>query len=249
MKEQLKEGAGLVSEFLLDLLLPEGVVCLTCERLSRGELLCPDCARSLQNGVLPEPRCPRCGYPLDEKGECAFCREHTLKALSARSAWTHEGAARKLVHAFKYNACGAAGDLLAEGIAPLCAELPEDAALTWVTPPERRKKEGRIDHGRLLAEKVAALTGREALRLLERTDETDLKHQQGLNAAERAENIRGRFRARSGAEGRSVALIDDVLTTGATANECTQALLDAGAAEVRVLTATRAVRMEDIYII
>lgn len=84
--------------------------------------------------------------------------------------------------------------------------------------------------------------------LLVRTSEKDLKHQQGLNAQQRAENIKGRFAALPEAKSKRILLLDDVLTTGATVNECTDMLMAAGAKEVRVLTATRAVELDDIYI-
>lgn len=127
------------------------MVCLTCERFSRGEALCAACEIQLDEDVLPQPLCPDCGYPVDEQGKCGFCADYTLHASGAVSPWMHAGVARKLVHELKYEASEAAAVLLADAMAKAVDHPPENAVLTWVPGSAKNRRDGRIDHGHLLA--------------------------------------------------------------------------------------------------
>jgi predicted amidophosphoribosyltransferase len=93
----------------------------------------------------------------------------------------------------------------------------------------------------LLARELAGRLNRPMVsRLLERVRDTP--QQQGLRAIERTRNLRGAFLCRSQLNGERILLVDDVMTTGTTAAACSRALLEAGAAEVRVVVAGRAAR-------
>lgn len=110
--------------------------------------------------------------------------------------------------------------------------------VTWVPLGRRRRRDRGYDQAQVLAERVAVTTGLPCFRLLARVVETP--PQARRNAAERAHALRGAFRATRTAPG-SVLLVDDVLTTGATAAECAGVLRAAGASEVGLLTAARSI--------
>ena len=106
----------------------------------------------------------------------------------------------------------------------------------------RRLWTRRFNQAAMLAREIARQTGKPfEPALLERVKAT--RSQVGLSREQRAQNVQGAFRARAGAEGRGcrIALVDDVLTSGATANAAARALLRAGAAQVDFLVFARVV--------
>ena len=151
--------------------------------------------------------------------------------------WAYEGAARALILDLKLRGRRVAASPL---VAAMCEEAAERGlganAVTWV--PGRRLDALRrgFDHAELLARSVARRLGLPAAPLLQRT--SSRPDQTRLGAAERRVNLAGAFRARPW--GRSVVLVDDLVTTGATAAACTRALTEAGAPEVEILAACRA---------
>ena len=152
-----------------------------------------------------------------------------------------EGPARTLIHRLKYSdrlelarpmglwMARAGREILAE--ADILAPVPLHVTRLW-----RRQ----FNQSAALARIVAKACGKPvALDLVERVKAT--RPQVGLTRAQRAENLEGAFRCRPGApaQGRRVVLVDDVLTTGATANAAARALLKAGAKAVDVLVFAR----------
>ncbi|HYN36844.1 MAG TPA: phosphoribosyltransferase family protein [Actinomycetota bacterium] len=111
------------------------------------------------------------------------------------------------------------------------------SVLTWVPgrPAEERRR--GFDHAHLLAQGLGRRLGLPVVPLLERTGSD--RDQVGLSAEERRQNLVGAFRARSESLA-SVVLVDDVLTTGATASSCARALQAAGASSVEVVVACSA---------
>lgn len=198
---------------------PSGVLCMCCDHLSYGEHLCPNCRKALKAMRLP----------AGEAGEG-----------DVRSVYRYDGTAKELVILLKGELLANAAHALAEGMADVLNDmkLPPDTVVTWVTMPEIRRKERGIDHGRELCEAVACRTGLTVRQLLARKGR--IHTQRGLNKEKRLRNLQGTFLCEEKLNG-PVLLIDDVLTTGATASACAEALMAAGATRVFVLTATKAV--------
>jgi predicted amidophosphoribosyltransferase len=119
------------------------------------------------------------------------------------------------------------------------SELPAVDAITWVPLARRRRSERGYDQARALANGLGRRQGLPVVRLLRRTSTTG--PQARLGGAARREAMRGVFAAVRPCPS-IVLLVDDVLTTGATAAECAQALVEGGAREVHLVTAARAVR-------
>jgi ComF family protein len=158
----------------------------------------------------------------------------------------YEGNLRKLIHVFKYG-----------GVTPLAPELgrllngalPREEQFDVIVPMPlhwRKRLQRGFNQSELLANFLSKRTGIPVLGALKRRKRTD--PQAGLTRAQRRTNVAGAFevRGRDKVEGRHVLLIDDVLTTGATASACSAVLKRAGARRVTVLTLARADRRKSL---
>lgn len=126
---------------------------------------------------------------------------------------------------------------------PAFLTLPPETVVTWVTMPRRRLRSRGIDHGRLLAEAVAAELGLPCCQLLNRRNDRS-RAQAQMNLTGRLQNLTGAF-SPDHAMDFPVLLVDDVLTTGTTARRCADALRQGGATGITVLTVTRALGKKD----
>jgi predicted amidophosphoribosyltransferase len=218
---------------MLELLLPER--CAVCAR--PGPALCEPCRDALVR--LSPPVCERCGSPSAWPVQrCAECAGRRLAFARARSAIVYDERARALVRSWKEKGrrrlAEEAAELLAEAVAP-----PEVDVLTHVPgDPERALERGDVPP-RALAAALGALWALPAADLLRRT--RSLERQRGLSLADRRRNVRGTVAATRDAP-RRVCLVDDVYTSGATADACASALRKVGARHVEVVTLARAVR-------
>lgn len=180
--------------------------------------------------------------PLDEEGRCGLCRRG-LRAFDAAYSWgAYEGRLRELIHLFKYGGVRPLGKLLGEWMA---LAMPRELGFDRVVPTPlhwRRRLRRGFNQAELLAREVARRFGKRPENLLRRVRATEV--QAGLSHSARRANVAGAFRVRRGVslEGQRVLLVDDVMTTGATATACAQALKRAGARYVAVLTLARADR-------
>jgi predicted amidophosphoribosyltransferase len=218
---------------VLDLVVPER--CAICNL--PGRALCDPCRGSLTR--LVPPVCERCGSPGPwPVRRCAECSGRRLAFVRARSGLVYDARARSLVREWKER--GRRG--LANEAAALVAEVvqpPDAQALTNVPgDPERAWERGDVPP-RALAISLATVWNVPAVDLLTRT--RTLRRQRGLALADRRRNVRGSIVA-TGEVPRTVCLVDDVYTSGATVDSCATALRRAGARHVEVVTLARAVR-------
>jgi len=157
----------------------------------------------------------------------------------------YDDIARKLVHAFKYGDRLDLAPTMGRWMARAGRELLADTdAIVPVPLHWRRQWARRFNQSALLAEIIAKASGRMVAHgALKRVKATP--QQVGLDKSERAENVQGAFRVpahgRAEVAGRKLVLVDDVLTSGATVDACSRALLRAGAASVDVLVFARVV--------
>ncbi|HEY8813455.1 MAG TPA: double zinc ribbon domain-containing protein [Candidatus Dormibacteraeota bacterium] len=218
---------------LLDLLLPPR--CGGCGRL--GSLYCDSCRRRTRR--LEEPICGRCGAEVEHTRSSCGCRARIRRLTRLRSAAAYEGPLEKALHRFKYEGrrplAGPLALLLAERLVVdgLAAE-----AVTWVPLHERRRRRRGYNQAELLGRELARLCGLPALAGLVRLRDTPA--QVGLDRLRRQANVAGAFRW-EGKElaRRSLLLVDDVATTGATLEACAGALKAAGAGAVIGFTVAR----------
>ena len=230
---------------LIDLLLPAG--CVSCGAwVPKGtSMVCLRCRIRLHEA--PWPRCARCHHPTGTgrtpSPDCLECRAWPAALTRARYAWALEGAAPDLVHALKYEGWHELAEWVADSMAAL--DLPEPEGRRVVVPvptTARRLGERGYNQAELIAARLAARWAVPMRSALERSGAE--RSQTALTPEQRRENVRGAFRPVAGAErtlsGAHVLLVDDVLTTGATAGEAASALDAAGAETVTLVAFARA---------
>lgn len=235
-------GTGLV-----ELLWPPRATCLGCEEplelpysgdldehlpsVPEGLAICPTCWAALTDpGRVP--RCPNCTRPIPKPGALCHDCEHQFPFGPVWSLGLLTGPLREVIHHFKYNGRewvgGPLGRHLGARIPPLY-----DAVLPLPLHPARERERG-FNQAALLAQGVGEALDRPVLAsLLKRVRRT--ARQADLDRAKRLANLAGAFTApvqHPDLAGRSLLLVDDVLTTGATTTAATQALLAAGARRV-----------------
>ena len=236
---------------LLDLLLPR--VCAACGRPMQPAddgAVCGRCWSRMT--TLPAPQCRRCGHPASPRGGgcewCALLPPFVRAVRSVCSATSGSGPA--IIAALKYDGWTIVADGMAERMARLGWPrdvLEERAALVPVPLAASRARERGYNQSELLARRLGRRWGVPVWpACVERRKATAT--QTRLTPDERRRNVCGAFRAVGGAvsfRGAHLVLVDDVITTGATLNECASALHDAGARIVSYVTFGRAPALGD----
>ena len=199
---------------------------------------CDQCRGELV--ALEPPWCERCGRPTG--APAAMCRDCPDQPLtSARAAFRFEGPARSAIHRLKYAGWQDVGSALARAMATVGTSpgAREAHVITWVPLARARLAARGYDQARVLARGLGRELDLPVQRLLRRTISSGPQARRG--GAERRAALRGAFAAIGPSPG-VVILVDDVLTTGATAASCTRALMEAGTREVHLIAAARAFR-------
>ncbi len=207
-------------------------------------VLCEPCVGAAERNRPPV--CQRCGVGLrgafDAIAWCARCREAPPAFEAARAPWRYAGSIEDAVRQFKYRRRWRLGCWLAQGMASVArASLPlEEVSLIVPVPQHWLRRRLRGFHAAAwLAGAIGRALGKpvrpSALRQMRWTST-----QTRLNGRARFRNVQGAFAAEERAVcGQTILLVDDVLTSGATAHACALALGTAAARRVFVLTAAR----------
>ena len=209
--------------------------------------LCPDCFRL--TGFITEPLCVRCGVPFanaalgGQERLCPGCRDLPPVFRRARAALRYDAQGRRLVLPFKHADRTELATVLAPHMVRAGAALLDEADLLVPVPLHRtRLFTRRYNQAALLAQAVGRMAGRPSLpdALVRRRATASLGEK---SAAQRAAEVAGAFAVKESRAAqlldKRVLLIDDVMTSGATANACAGVLLAAGVRSVDVLAAAR----------
>jgi predicted amidophosphoribosyltransferase len=200
-------------------------------------MLCDACRASLPR--IGPPLCARCGAPTAWPVErCRECAGRRLAFARARAALVYDAAVRALVGAWKERGLRRLAEVAAE-LAAETLDPPDAEALTFVPADAERRRERGHHPAERLARELGTRWALPVEPLLERAGTAE--RQRGLDRAARRRNVAGAFAPR-GAPPRSVCLVDDVYTSGATAAAAASALRRAGARRVVVVTLARAIR-------
>jgi ComF family protein len=244
----LRRALSALADPLFSLLLP--ATCRICQQPMESLARAPVCAacwaaaRAYQ-GV----ECAQCGMFLEQPALlhgtalCALCRRGAFGFDQARSFGWYEGALREIVMQFKYSPIPPLAAPLGNRLAQALLRLDTDRFDLVLPIPLHRNRERQrgFNQAALLAARIGKLIhirvgGKDCVRV------RDTRPQTGLKRAERRANVKGAFAVPrpERIRGKRVLLIDDVLTTGATADSCARALQQAGAEGIWVLTLARA---------
>ena len=218
--------------------------CFECQcRLapsSEAALLCDDCA-----DLLPalEMSCPRCGVPMSNGQLCGQCIARPPKWRAAAAVWCYEGLSKALIQRYKFR-----GELRHErGLLQVMGELGQRYRQSWadvdmVLPvalhPLRRARRGFNQSEPLAMAFAEGLGARCVMTAVERQRHT--RHlAYGLSRKERRRVVRRAFSVVEDVRDKHLVLVDDVMTSGATLEALSDALLKAGAASVRLAVLAR----------
>jgi ComF family protein len=210
--------------------------CLLCADASADEILCNACAADLPR--LPDSCCPRCALPTPNGEVCGRCLAEPPHYDATLAAYRYDFPLDKLVQSFKYGHRLALGAYFGRQLARLTEAIVADVIVPLPLHPERLRERG-FNQALELAHPVGS-----ALNLpIDATSCSRIRHtpaQADLPWRERVKNIRGAFHCTAEFTGKRVVLIDDVMTTGASLDECARTLKLHGAARVTLLVVARA---------
>ena len=184
---------------------------------------------------------------MQSSGElCAECKRSGFSFDRAWSACLYEGVLKDLIHLFKYKGKLALSGILSEKLVAFIKDNMEvvDGVdyVTFVPVYNGWLNDREYNQSGILAAAISAEFRVPILKAAEKTFRT--RRQNELSRDERLTNLNGAFKVRDDlrVEGLKLLLVDDVMTTGATLNECAKALKAAGAKEVRCLTLARGIQ-------
>ncbi len=229
--------------------------CLKCgDPLEGPGSLCNICWPQMT--FISEPCCETCGFPFEYSPTtsliCGNCLRKAPSFSKARAVLKYDAACRDMILAFKHADQTRNAPAFAKWMHRAAQELIDDCDVICAVPLHPfRLHWRRFNQSALLTRELALLSKKPPIPdLLFRKRPT--RSQGGLNASARRRNVQGAFapnpKRLSHLENARVLLIDDVLTTGATVEACSKALLNAGAAKIDVLTLCRVVRTPSLAI-
>lgn len=233
---------------LLDIFLPP--ICHICHSFipDSGKLhICPECFAGLSH--ISSSLCPLCGIPFIGAGDnhiCGDCLRNRPNFDSAHATFLYKGEIRNLIHSFKYNQKTHLRYPLAlmilDDISKLMLDQQPDLIVPVPLHRSRLRQRGfnqAVLLGQILSQKLAVPILYDSLIRIRRTEP-----QIELSGNERRVNVRGAFAVKRGdlVAGKRIMLLDDVMTTGSTMNECANELKKAGALTVWAVTVARTVK-------
>jgi ComF family protein len=203
---------------------------------------CTDCWRKLE---FLQGGCAHCGLPLEgtEAETCGACLAKPPRLDRIRAAVGYDDISRSIALRLKYGRKTALARTMSRYMRPLIGDMPASAILVPVPLHRRRLWSRGFNQSALVARELSRRTGLpvavDALRRIRSTP--PLK---GMGMRQRRRTVAGAFRANGAADlrGRTIILIDDVLTTGSTANACARVLKRAGAERVDLISWARIIR-------
>ena len=212
--------------------------CAFCAAPSGSSLVCVPCSNALPR---VDHACPRCALPAWNGAVCGACLTIPPPFAAAYAAFEYAFPFDRLLHAFKYGGRLALADFLAEALCAAVARRPPnhpmpDAVIALPLAPSRQRARG-FDQATEIARRVARNIGVPMATGLRRVRDTPA--QAALPWKDRAKNVRGAFVADPSFSGMRIAIVDDVMTTGATLSSAASAALRAGALAVEAWAVAR----------
>ena len=226
-----------VKEFLDKYFFNVSWTCNNCgKEVFNGEYFCDECLNSL--AFNNESICVHCGRKTIVPEEyCLTCQNRLVNIDIGRSVFNYDGDVKKLILGFKDGNKRYLSKVFAKYLYEKYKEWDLSADyITYVPMTKKAKRKRGFNQSKLLAIELSKLSGIEVKSILEKAKDT--LEQKSLNRAEREKNLKSAFRVilRKSIKDKTVLLVDDVTTTGATAEIIAEKLKRAGAKEVKLLT-------------
>ena len=220
----------------LDIFYP--LYCGGCNTL--GSTLCESCIETFRP-VEGETTCPICGRLVGKSIVCGACMEEKRAFHRGYFGFYFEGKLRDVIHAFKFHGRRDAGRFLVRLMGGRLNTIADTFdCIVPVPVTERRLLERGFNQSFIIGEEIAKITGKEIYpSVLVKTRKT--KDQYSLSKKERKKNIRGAFAVKNGSriKDKRVLLVDDLFTTGYTAQEASRSLIRSSAGEVIIFALAR----------
>lgn len=211
--------------------------CFLCTRLAGAELLCGACRADLPR--LPVTRCPRCAAFSSTGETCGACLRKPPAYEATIAAYAYRFPVDSLVQEYKYGRRLALAGWFAEALIEATRRLPRPDRIVAMPLSAARLRERGFNQALEIARGVGrALRVSVAMELCSKIRET--QPQVELPWERRAANVRGAFACNERLDAERVAIVDDVMTTGASLNELSRVLKRAGAASVQAWVVARA---------
>ncbi|MDF2616214.1 MAG: phosphoribosyltransferase [Sedimentibacter sp.] len=234
-------------ESLLELLYPEKNTCFFCETHDEeinDRYICQDCKRTMKK-IVP-PICIKCSKPIDMNAPdelCSDCRKNDHSFEMSRSVYAYEGSVKKGIYMFKYYNKPYFYRFFGKCLVD-CMKNNEYNKFDMVVPVPLHRSKLRIrgyNQSSLLAKYISRNTDIPYGDVLKRIKKTPKQSQ--MTKEERRKNLKEAFDVKGSKieslTGKTVLLVDDVYTTGSTADECSKTLLKNGASKIYVMTIAR----------
>lgn len=242
MKEIKKMGKILIT--LLNFLIPP--ICPICHKRTENIGLCPECFSKLE--FIGTQKCSICGQPLDALvpglAICGRCLKEPPYFHQAEAVFKYNDIIKKLILPFKHSNHIELTELFVKWMSSNSYEMiSKNEILVPVPLNWKRLLKRKYNQSALLAQRLAK-TYKKAYAPLTLKRVKFTKSQGHLSPKDRKKNVTGVFIVKypEQIQGKSILLIDDVFTTGATVNECAKILLKSGAKSVDVLTIAKVVK-------
>ncbi len=224
-----------IIKVIAEALFPESYTCLICGReLFNGEDFCPDCEKRITRN--DGATCPVCGRRTKTNQICLECKEQAPLFDKAVSALVYENGVQTLILGYKKKSAYLR-TYFARQLYKKCVNFTDVDGLCFVPMTEKAFRNRGYNQAELLAFDLSQLLSLPLLKkAIEKVKESS--PQKSLTRAERANNLKGCFRAdRRVVQGKTLIVVDDVLTTGATAEAICRELKRKGAKKIYYATA------------
>ena len=211
--------------------------CNVCgKEIFSGEYFCKECEDKLH--FIKGNICDHCGRTLiNAQDYCSTCKENLLSIDKGRSIFDYKEAVIPLIHKFKFGNKGYLAKVFSEYMYGIYLKNRFDAHFITYVPMTKRAERARgYNQSKLLAEELSKLLNLQVCDCVEKVKDTP--KQEGLNRKERLKNLVDAFRIteRKTVKGKNVLLVDDVSTTGSTAEAIAERLKRAGASKVYLIS-------------
>jgi len=239
----IKQYIYSAQHFLIDSYFPPHCICCNSENVSHFHFICSKCLESIRD--VKTTTCPECGKITDYGSYCDLCRKKAGEMKGIIYVGKHDGSLKELVHWFKYNGMLNIADLLVDLLETKFINYKfNDSTCVVPVPMNWRKKFARgFNQSEILAKKLSKRLKIKYILALKKIKYT--KAQMSLKKSDRQKNILGVFKIINGRRipdqilDKTVFLVDDVMTTGSTLNECAKLLKENGAKKVIGLVVTK----------